>query len=287
MKIRKAVIPAAGFGTRFLPITKSVPKELLPIIDKPALAYIVEEAISAGLTEIVIIISEHKEAIKDYFNNNIVLEQFLKERNNLDALKLIAPYDQVNIQFVIQKEQLGLGHAIFQTKKFIAGEPFAVLLGDDLFYGKDKAAISELIDVFNNYDGHILGTMSVPLEHTNRYGIVKPVRNSTGPVFEIDSMIEKPNPKEAPSRSAVAGRYILKPEIFKFLEVQQKGIGNEIQLTDAIISSMSEVKVFSYDLKAIRYDIGSKEGYLKAIIDFASRRVDLKDAIKDIINIHK
>lgn len=283
MKIKKAIIPAAGFGTRFLPFTKAVPKELLPIIDRPALDYIVEEAIESGITEILIIVSPHKDEVRKYFGRNEVLEDFLTERNNLEALKLIKPRKDVTIEYVIQYEQLGLGHAVLHAKEFTKDEPFAVLLGDDLFYSKTKPATLELIEVFNKNHGHIIGTMAVKLEHTNRYGIVTPKKNQTGPVFELESIVEKPKPEEAPSLSASCGRYILMPSIYKYLEVQKRGVGNEIQLTDAILNSMKEDQVFSYDLKAKRYDIGSKEGYVEAVIEYAIRRDDLKDRVLEII----
>lgn len=284
MKVRKAVIPAAGFGTRFLPITKAVPKELLPIIDRPAIAYIVDEAIEAGIKEILIIISPHKEQIKDYFVQNQQLEQFLIEKNNHEALKLIAPITGVSITFVIQHEQLGFGHAVLQAKDFVDNEPFAVLTGDDLFYSADKPVMAQLIDVYNQHEGHILGTMKVPKDQVNKYGICAPKPNQTGPVFELVDIVEKPEIENAPSQSASSGRYILRPEIFKYLESQQRGFGNEIQLTDAIKRSMQEVKLFSYDFTGIRYDVGSKEGYLKAIVEYALRRDDLKASMQKIIN---
>lgn len=276
MKVRKAVIPAAGFGTRFLPITKAVPKELLPIVDRPAIAYVVDEAIEAGIEEILIIISPHKEQIRDYFVRNRQLEQFLIEKNNHEALKLIEPIAGVSIAFAIQHEQLGFGHAVLQAKEFVGNEPFAVLTGDDLFYSADKPVIAQLIDVYSQNDGHILGTMKVPRDQVNRYGICVPKPNQAGPVFELVDIVEKPEIENAPSQSASAGRYILRPEIFKYLESQQRGVGNEIQLTDAIKRSMQEVRLFSYDFAGIRYDVGSKEGYLKAVIEYALRRDDLK-----------
>jgi UTP--glucose-1-phosphate uridylyltransferase len=283
MQIKKAVIPAAGFGTRFLPFTKASAKELLPIIDRPALDYIVREAIDSGIKEILIIISPLKEEIKKYFGRNIELEEFLTERKNFEALDLIKPYEGVKIEYVIQYEQLGLGHAILHAKEFTKDEPFAVLLGDDIFYSDTKPATKELIEVFNKYDGHILATMTVALENTNRYGICMPKPNQKGPVFELLSIVEKPDPSEAPSQIATNGRYILKPSIYKYLEVQEKGTGGEIQLTDAILNSMEEEKVFSYDVKAKRYDVGSKEGYVHATIDFALRRDDLREHILKII----
>lgn len=283
MKIKKAVIPAAGFGTRFLPITKVMAKELLPIIDRPALEYIVKEAVSAGISEILIIISPHKDEIKNYFETNHVLEEFLTERGNFEALKLINEFANIKIEYVIQYEQLGLGHAVLHAKDFVKDEPFAVLLGDDLFYSEDKPAIKELIDRYEQIDGHIIGTMNVLDSETSKYGICDPIANQVGPVFELKGFVEKPQPQDAPSRSASCGRYILHPVIFEYLEKQTRGIGNEIQLTDAILKSMEKIKIYSYDIAAKRYDIGSKEGYLKAIVEIALKRADLKEAMQQII----
>ncbi len=283
LKIKKAVIPAAGFGTRFLPITKVVSKELLPIIDRPAIEYVVREAYEAGIKEILLIISPHKKEILNFFKTNEVLENFLIEKNNQEGLRLIREYDHLNVEYVIQHEQLGLGHAVLQAKEFVGNEPFAVLLGDDLFYGKDMPAIGELIEVFEKYDGHILGTMTVRDEETIKYGIADPISNQKGPVYELKGFVEKPKTEDAPSRSAACGRYILKPVIFKYLETQTKGVGGEIQLTDAILNSTKETKLYSYDIKAKRYDIGSKDGYLKAIVEYALRRDDLKDKMKEIL----
>lgn len=283
LKIRKAVIPAGGFGTRFLPITKIMSKELLPIIDRPAIEYVVREAVEAGIEEILLIINPHKTEIVNYFKPNLILEDFLQERNNLSAIKLIKELENIKIKYVIQDKQLGLGHAVLQAKEFVGNEPFAVLLGDDLFYGAAKPAIQELIEVFNHHDGHILGTMIVPDEDTIKYGICDPLPNQTGPVYELKGFVEKPLPDVAPSRIAGCGRYILKPEIFKYLATQTKGVGGEIQLTDSIVESMKETKLYSYNLNATRYDIGSKEGYLKAIVEYALRRDDLKEAMKSII----
>lgn len=283
MKIKKAVIPAAGFGTRFLPITKAMPKELLPIIDKPALHYIVEEAVEAGLNEILIIISPHKEEIKNYFSKNEVLEQFLKERNNLKALKLINEFEDIKISYVIQYEQLGLGHAILHAKNFTKDEPFAVLLGDDIFYSKKTPAIKELIDQFKSYEGHIIGTMEVPIQDTQKYGVTDPIPNQSGPVYELKGFVEKPKPELATSTTASCGRYVLMPSIYEYLEVAKKGVGNEIQLTDAILASMESTKIYSYNLKATRYDVGSKEGYIRAIIEYGLRREELREETAKII----
>ena len=274
--IKKCVIPAAGYGTRFLPITKSLPKEMLPIIDRPAIELIVEEAISSGISEIFIIISDNKKAILDYFGRNLELEQFLKEKNQIEMLSLIEPKPNVKIHYIKQDEQLGLGHAISCAETFIGDEPFAVLLGDDVYVNDDLPAIKQLIDLFKTYNSHILGTMEVADSEVSSYGISEKVNDNLGPVFELKNVVEKPSLENAPSRSAISGRYIFKPSIFKYLKEISKGSNNEIQLTDAIVMSMKAEKVYSYDIIGTRYDIGSKFGYLKAIIDFSLKRTDLK-----------
>ncbi len=274
--IKKCVIPAAGYGTRFLPITKSLPKEMLPIIDRPAIELIVEEAISSGISEIFIIISDNKKAILDYFGRNLELEQFLKEKNQIEMLSLIEPKPNVKIHYIKQDEQLGLGHAISCAETFIGDEPFAVLLGDDVYVNDDLPAIKQLIDLFKTYNSHILGTMEVADSEVSSYGICEKVNDNLGPVFELKNVVEKPSLENAPSRSAISGRYIFKPSIFKYLKEISKGSNNEIQLTDAIVMSMKAEKVYSYDIIGTRYDIGSKFGYLKAIIDFSLKRTDLK-----------
>ncbi|NLB84840.1 MAG: UTP--glucose-1-phosphate uridylyltransferase [Acholeplasmataceae bacterium] len=274
--IKKCVIPAAGYGTRFLPITKSLPKEMLPIIDRPAIELIVEEAISSGISEIFIIISDNKKAILDYFGRNLELEQFLKEKNQIEMLSLIEPKPNVKIHYIKQDEQLGLGHAISCAETFIGDEPFAVLLGDDVYVNDDLPAIKQLIDLFKTYNSHILGTMEVADSEVSSYGICEKVNDNIGPVFELKNVVEKPSLENAPSRSAISGRYIFKPSIFKYLKEISKGSNNEIQLTDAIVMSMKAEKVYSYDIIGTRYDIGSKFGYLKAIIDFSLNRTDLK-----------
>lgn len=279
--IKKCVIPAAGYGTRFLPITKAIPKEMLPIIDKPALELIVDEAIDSGITDILIIISDNKNAIKDYFGQNFKLETFLKEKNQLEILELIKPKSNVNITYIKQEELLGLGHAISYAESFVGNDDFAVLLGDDVYVNKNYPAIKQLIDIFKTYNSTILGTMEVDDKSVSSYGICEKVNPNLGPIYELKNVVEKPSLENAPSRSAISGRYIFKPSIFKYLKQIPKGSNNEIQLTDAIRLSMKDEKVYSYDIIGTRYDIGSKFGYLKAIIDFALERKDLKtDLIK-------
>ncbi len=282
--IKKAVIPAAGWGTRFLPITKAVPKEMLPIIDKPALSYIIEEAVSSGIEEILIIISSNKGAIQSYFENNLELEQFLKEKNKLDDVRLIKNTNfGAKIFYTTQEEQLGLGHAVLQAERFINGEPFAVLLGDDVYVSDTQPALQQLIEAYNDKKSSILGTMEVTLADTQLYGICMPKKGSQKPVVELEGVIEKPK-SNPPSHSAISGRYILSPTIFSLLKDQTKGAGDEIQLTDAILRLMDFEKVYALDMIGKRYDIGSKIGYIEAIIDFGLKRPDLN---ADLVKILK
>lgn len=281
--IKKAVIPAAGWGTRFLPITKAVPKEMLPIIDKPALSYIIEEAVNSGIEEILVIISSNKAAIQNYFEKNIELEAFLKEKNKPEDIQLIRSTTYgAKIFYTTQEEQLGLGHAVLQAEKFINGEPFAVLLGDDVYVSDEKPALKQLIEAFDEKKSSILGTMEVPLEDTKLYGICIPKKDSQAPIVELEGVVEKPK-SNPPSRSAISGRYVLTPKIFELLKNQQRGAGNEIQLTDSILRLMDYEKVFSFDMIGKRYDIGSKIGYIEAIIDFGLNREDLKEDLKAIL----
>ena len=282
--IKKAVIPAAGYGTRFLPITKAIPKEMLPIIDRPTIEFIVNEAKESGIEDILIIVSSNKNAIVDYFDYNIELETILKSKGKEELYqKVHGIAEGVNIFFVRQKEQLGLGHAVLQAEAFVGNEPFAVLLGDDLYVGKEKPALRELMDVYEDKKRSVLGTMEVTLENTSKYGICDPI-NTEGNVMLLKGVVEKPNPKDAPSRHAIGGRYILSPAIFNILKIQEKGVGGEIQLTDAILNLMKKEDVYAASLQAKRYDVGSKIDYIEAIIDFA-----LKDEIlrPDLIKLLK
>src|SRR5690554_1266572 len=281
--IKKAVIPAAGFGTRFLPATKTVPKELFPIIDTPTLQLIVEEALSAGIEEILIITSASKNAIIDHFDRNADLERFLKEKNKPVELKIVEDVGNLaDIHFIRQKEQKGLGHAILHAETFVGNEPFAVLLGDDLFKGA-KPAIKELMEVYDKYGGSVVGTLEVSASETKKYGIVEPEKAMDANVFKLKGVVEKPDPSVAPSLSAISGRYILSPTIFSILRTQKPGVGGEIQLTDAILTLLKKEPVYSCDIIAKRYDIGSRVGYLEAIIDFGLDREDLKNQYKAVI----
>ncbi len=282
--IKKAVIPAAGYGTRFLPITKALPKELLPIIDRPTIEYIVDEAIKSGITDILLIVSSNKNAIIDYFDYNIELETILLSKNKEEEYRMVRDIARgANLHFIRQKEQLGLGHAVLQAEAFIGNEPFAVLLGDDMYVTQKEPAIKQMMNAFEKTNASILGTMEVSYEDTYKYGICTPKTEKKGSLAELKDVVEKPDIEVAPSRSAIGGRYILTPTIFKYLKSQQRGKGNEIQLTDAILRLMKEEKVYSYDIDAKRYDVGNKLDYIEAIIDFGLEKEDLKEGLKEIL----
>lgn len=282
--IKKAVIPAAGYGTRFLPITKALPKELLPIIDRPTIEYIVDEAIKSGITDILLIVSSNKNAIIDYFDYNIELETILLSKNKQEEYHLVRDIARgANLHFIRQKEQLGLGHAVLQAEAFIGDDPFAVLLGDDMYVTDKEPAIKQMMNAFETTNASILGTMEVAYEDTYKYGICTPKTEKKGRLVELVDVVEKPDIEVAPSRSAIGGRYILTPTIFKYLKNQQRGKGNEIQLTDAILRLMREEKVYSYDIDAKRYDVGNKLDYIEAIIDFGLEKDDLKEGLKEIL----
>ncbi len=283
--IKKAVIPAAGYGTRFLPITKALPKELLPIIDHPTIEYIVNEAIESGITDILLIVSSNKNAIIDYFDYNLELETILLSKNKLEEYGIIRNIAQgVNIHYIRQREQLGLGHAVLQAEAFVGKEPFAILLGDDMYVGKDKPAIRQVIDAYNQVHTNVLGTIEVDYKETSRYGICIPKEKKEGRLTELKGVVEKPKIEDAPSRSAIGGRYVLTSNIFKYLKNQTRGAGNEIQLTDAIARLMDEEKVYSYDIEAKRYDVGNKIDYIEAILDFGLQKPEIKEDLQKLIN---
>jgi len=283
--IKKAVIPAAGYGTRFLPITKALPKEMLPIIDRPTVEYIVNEAVASGIKDILLIVSSNKNSIIDYFDRNIELEYKLLETNKKYEYGMITNIAKnANIHYIRQKEQLGLGHAILQAEAFVGNEDFAVLLGDDLYVNDVYPATKQLMDAYDKVHSSILGTIEVSLEDTAKYGICEPLVSNNEQLKELKSVVEKPDPQNAPSRSAIGGRYILTSKIFEYLKSQSKGKGGEIQLTDAILRLMSEEKVYSFDLDAKRYDVGKKIDYIEAIIDFGLKKDELKDEIQKLID---
>lgn len=280
--IRKAVIPAAGYGTRFLPVTKAIPKEMFPIIDTPAIHLIVEEAIKSGIDEIIIIVSANKNAIIDYFDRNFELEQNLLVKGKVDEYKLVTEIgSKVNIHFIRQKEQLGLGHAVLQAKTFMGNEPFALLLGDDVYVSSEESALKQLVKQYLKCQSSVIGTMRVDLDDVSKFGICKTENDKQ--LSRILEVIEKPNKALAPSNLAIGGRYIFTHEIFDYLEKQEPGINGEIQLTDAIAKMLSNEKVYSYEIDAKHYDIGSRIGYLEAIIDFGLNRSDMKDQILNLM----
>ncbi|MGN0940695.1 MAG: UTP--glucose-1-phosphate uridylyltransferase GalU [Selenomonadaceae bacterium] len=274
-KIRKAIIPAAGLGTRFLPATKAQPKEMLPIVDKPAIQYIIEEALASGIEEILIITGRNKRSIEDHFDRSIELELQLKAQGKYDLLKMIEKISDIKIHFIRQKEAKGLGHAVLCAKQFVGYEPFAVLLGDDIV-DAEVPCLSQLIDVYDDLGGSVLGVQTVPHSRVSSYGIVTP-RAIKPNVWQAIDLVEKPEIDEAPSDLAVLGRYILDPEIFNLLENTKPGRGDEIQLTDAIRVLAKEQAVYAYQFQGRRYDIGDKEGFLEATVEQALKRPELRD----------
>lgn len=276
MKIKKAIIPAAGLGTRFLPATKAQPKEMLPIVDKPTIQYIVEELSAAGIEDIIIITGRSKRSIEDHFDKSYELEHTLEIKQKRELLELTKSISKLaNIYYVRQKEPRGLGHAILAAKTFINNEPFAVLLGDDVVVSK-KPCIKQMMEVYDKYETSVLGVQAVPLEQVNKYGIVK-CDKVEDRIYKINDMVEKPHVNEAPSNIAILGRYIITPSIFKYLETQEEGAGGEIQLTDALKRLAREEDMYAYDFLGKRYDVGNKQGFLEATVEFALRREDLKD----------
>ena len=282
-KIRKAVIPAAGFGTRFLPATKATPKEMLPIVDKPAIQYIVEEALQSGIEEILIISGHAKRAIEDHFDTNIDLELQLERQHKTDLLQMVRSISEINVHYIRQKHMRGLGDAVYCARSFIDDEPFAVLLGDDIVYNETYPALKQMIDLYDKLNGTILGCQEVPKEKVSAYGIVKGMPTDSPDVLKVVDMIEKPAINEAPSRFAALGRYILTPDVFEVLERVQPGKGGEIQLTDALKLMAEREAVYAYNFKGKRYDTGNKLGYLKATVEYALRRPDLGAAFYDYL----
>ena len=284
-KVRKAIIPAAGLGTRFLPVTKNTAKEMLPIIDIPTIQLIVEEAVASGIEEILIITNNSKHDMEDYFDINYELEQRLLNSNKIKEYELIHNIAFMsNIHFIHQKEPKGLGHAVLCGKSFVGNEPFAVLLGDDVVKNRNGLpALRQLIDAYNEVGCSILGVQEVARDQVNKYGVVKPVKEVSNRLIEINDMIEKPSIEEAPSNLAVLGRYVLNPEIFESLENTAPGKGGEIQLTDAVKILNNSQNVYAYNFEGERYDVGDRFGFIKATIDFALEREDLKERVLDYI----
>lgn len=287
-KIRKAVIPAAGFGTRFLPATKAIPKEMLPIVDKPTIQYIVEEAVQSGIEEILIITNSYKSCIEDHFDHSFELEEKLKASNDKERLNMVEDIaNMVNLYSVRQKNPRGLGHAVLCAESFVGDEPFAVLLGDDIVVNEHQPAIQQLMEAASTYNGSMIGVQPVSTQAVHKYGIIAPSDSMADNVVKLAGMVEKPQPQDAPSNLAVMGRYILEPQIFSYLKNQTPGAGNEIQLTDAIARMATERHVYACEFFGKRYDVGDKVGFLQAQIDFALARDDLHDAMMEIISTYE
>jgi UTP--glucose-1-phosphate uridylyltransferase len=284
-KIRRAVFPAAGLGTRFLPATKAQPKEMLPLVDKPIIQYAVEEAVNSGLENLVIITGRGKNAIEDHFDVSYELEKILEERGKSDQLNLVrAVSEMVHIAYIRQKEALGLGHAILVARDLMNEEPFAVLLGDDVIVA-DVPCIRQMMDIFEQYQTSMVALMEVPEQETSRYGIIKgrPLPEGDGRLFEVLDMVEKPPQKEAPSNLAIIGRYILTPDIFEALEETKRGSGGEIQLTDGLRSMLGKQRILAYKFRGKRHDAGDKLGFLQATVEFALKNEELGPAFRSYL----
>lgn len=284
MKIKKAVIPAAGLGTRFLPVTKSMPKEMLPIIDTPAIHYVVKEAIESGIDDIIIITGRGKKPLEDYFDKSPELEDHLKKNKKNDLLKTITDISfLVDVHYIRQKEPLGLPDAIKTAEKHIGDDPFAVLLGDDIITSK-KPCIKQLIDVFYKYKSSVIAVQNVPREKISRYGSVQIKNTTEKQLYLIENIVEKPKIQEAPSTIAAIGRYVFTPEIFDCIHKTKPGINNELQIADSINILTKSQKVYAYEFEGKRYDIGDKLGYVQAIIDFSLKNKEIKSDIKNYIH---
>jgi UTP--glucose-1-phosphate uridylyltransferase len=277
MRVRKAVFPAAGWGTRFLPATKAQPKEMLPLVDKPVIQYAVEEAVAAGIEQVIIVTSSQKRAIEDHFDTNYELDHLLEERGEIELLRQMRHIsDLAQIAYVRQKEQLGLGHAVLMAKELVGHEPFAVILSDDVVVG-ERPCIGQLVHVYAQTNSSVVAVMEVPHAETSRYGVIggQRVDGGDGRLWKIDRVVEKPAPGDAPSNLAIVGRYVLTPKIFDKLEQTTRGAGGEIQLTDAIQALMEEQAVYGYEFEGTRYDAGTTMGWLKASVELALARPDL------------
>ena len=276
-EIRKAIIPAAGLGTRFLPATKAQPKEMLPIVDKPTLQYIIEECVASGIEEILIITGRNKKSIEDHFDRSVELEMELEKSGKEQMLEMVKEIsDMVNIHFIRQKEPKGLGHAILCAKAFVGYEPFAILLGDDVVYTDQNPCLKQLIDCYDEYKTSVLGVQTVAPQDVNKYGIVGGLHIEDR-VYKVKDLIEKPSVEEAPSNVAILGRYIITPKIFEILENTKPGKGGEIQLTDALLKLIEHEAMYAYDFEGRRYDVGDKLGFLQATVEYALRKEELRD----------
>ena len=281
-KVKKAVIPAAGLGTRFLPATKAMPKEMLPIVDKPTIQYIIEEAVESGIEDILIVTGKGKRAIEDHFDSVPELEQTLIEKGKSEFLKLVEETTNINIHFIRQSKPMGLGHAVLQAKAFVGDEPFVVMLGDDIVQA-DVPCTKQLINQYEITNSSIIGVQPVADEDTQRYGIVDLSSSISETLHKVKSFVEKPVLGTAPSNLAILGRYLFTPEIFKYLETQEPGAGNEIQLTDAITRLNEMQRVFAYEFDGKRYDVGEKLGFIRTTLEFALKRDDLGDDVHKLM----
>lgn len=285
-KVRKAIIPAAGLGTRFLPATKALAKEMLPIVDKPTIQFIVEEALKSGIEEILVVTGRAKRSIEDHFDSNFELEYNLKEKGKSDLLKLVDETTDITLHFIRQSHPRGLGDAVLQAKAFVGNEPFIVMLGDDLMDITDEKAIPLTKQLMNDYEkthASTIAVMPVPHEEVSAYGVIAPQGEGVNGLYSVDTFVEKPAPEDAPSDLAIIGRYLLTPEIFDILENQAPGAGGEIQLTDAIDTLNKTQRVFAREFKGNRYDVGDKFGFMKTSIDYALQHPQVKDDLKHYI----
>lgn len=282
MQVKKAVIPAAGLGTRFLPATKAMAKEMLPIVDKPTIQFIVEEALKSGIEDILIVTGKAKRPIEDHFDANLELEMALKEKGKTDLLKLVEETTDVNLHFIRQSHPKGLGHAVLQAKAFVGNEPFVVMLGDDITEAKVPLT-KELINDYDKIHASTIAVMEVPHEETSKYGIINPGNEVDKDLFNVKNFVEKPEPSKAPSNLAIIGRYLLTPEIFSVLETQKPGAGGEIQLTDAIDTLNKTQRVFARKFTGKRYDVGDKFGFLKTSIEYGLQHPEVKDDLREFI----
>lgn len=282
MRVKKAVIPAAGLGTRFLPATKAMAKEMLPIVDKPTIQFIVEEALKSGIEDILIVTGKAKRPIEDHFDANIELEMNLKEKGKTDLLKLVEETTDVNLHFIRQSHPKGLGHAVLQARAFVGNEPFVVMLGDDLM--EDRVPLTkQLMNDYEKTHASTIAVMRVPEEETSKYGIINPGEEVAKGLFNVKNFVEKPNPADAPSNLAIIGRYLLTPEIFDVLATQKPGAGNEIQLTDAIDTLNKTQRVFAQEFTGKRYDVGDKFGFMTTSIEYGLKHPEIKDKLHDYI----
>ena len=285
-KVRKAVIPAAGLGTRFLPATKALAKEMLPIVDKPTIQFIVEEALRSGIEDILVVTGKSKRSIEDHFDSNFELEFNLKEKGKNDLLKIVDETIGICLHFIRQSHPRGLGDAVLQAKAFVGNEPFVVMLGDDVMDIKDSKVVPLTKQLMNDYEqthASTIAVMPVPHEEVSAYGVIAPQGEGINGLYSVDTFVEKPKPEDAPSDLAIIGRYLLTPEIFGILENQKPGAGNEIQLTDAIDTLNKTQRVFAREFKGNRYDVGDKFGFIKTSIDYALQHPQVKDDLKQYL----